>query len=434
MQLLSSCRANGLCQPGVSRLLGLLVAATVTVSVLVHSALRDRTHPAVEVVVVPLLAGVLLALQVGAFITQRPREGGPARGAALALALQCAVVIVSAEVLDVEFCVLAGYLAGTLPLVLPSRFAWPLFALVVITGPVAATRADGSLGHLCHMGLGLLVTGLMAFTVSSTMLTLRQLREYRENFARAAVQNEQSRFARDLHDLLGHTLSALAMRAELLHRTFQSRPELAATQTDQLLRTARQSMAEIRMAVRGYRELPLFSEVRAAGSLLSAVGIDVTLKVTALPSRGEGGAAGGRHQCAPAQRRLALLRPADRRAGHRAAGGRQRRGHPRGPPRVARRGQRAGQSRAAGDRPRRHPRGQGLPGRDVPAAGRRPDHDRDRTARWHRASANRRDQNGRRGVTARIRRSTDRSFPRHVHALHVYDSGQGLDSLRGGCV
>ncbi|MEU5511821.1 sensor histidine kinase [Streptomyces fungicidicus] len=291
MQLLSSCRANGLCQPGVSRLLGLLVAATVTVSVLVHSALRDRTHPAVEVVVVPLLAGVLLALQVGAFITQRPREGGPARGAALALALQCAVVIVSAEVLDVEFCVLAGYLAGTLPLVLPSRFAWPLFALVVITGPVAATRADGSLSHLCHMGLGLLVTGLMAFTVSSTMLTLRQLRDYRENFARAAVQNEQSRFARDLHDLLGHTLSALAMRAELLHRTFQSRPELAATQTDQLLRTARQSMAEIRMAVRGYRELPLFSEVRAAGSLLSAVGIDVTLKVTALPSRGEAGTA-----------------------------------------------------------------------------------------------------------------------------------------------
>ncbi|MFF5160937.1 sensor histidine kinase [Streptomyces sp. NPDC000348] len=292
MKLLSSCRANGLCQPGVSRLLTLLIAATLTVSVLVHSALRDRTHPATEVVLVPLLAGVLMALQVGVFITQRPgREGGPARRAALAVALQCLVVVVSAEVLDMEFCVLAGYLAGTLPLVLPARFAWPLFALVVVTGPLAATRADGSPTHLLHMGLGLLVTGLMAFTLSSTMLTMRRLRQHREDFARAAVQNEQSRFARDLHDLLGHTLSALTMRAELLHRTFQSRPELAAAQTDQLLRTARQSMAEIRMAVRGYRELPLFSEVRAAASLLDAVGIDVTLRVTALPSRGEVGTA-----------------------------------------------------------------------------------------------------------------------------------------------
>lgn len=292
MQLLSSCRANGLCQPGVSRLLGLLITATLAVSVLAHSVLRDRTHPATEVVVVPLLAGVLLALQVGVFVTQRSgRDGGPARRAAAALVCQFLVVALSAEVLDVELCVLAGYLAGTLPLVLPARYAWPLFALVVITGPVAATHADGSPVHLFSMGLGLLVTGLMAFTLSSTMLVLRQLKQYREEFARAAVQNEQSRFARDLHDLLGHTLSALAMRAELLHRTFQSRPELAAAQTDQLLRTARQSMAEIQMAVRGYRELPLFSEVRAAASLLNAVGIDVTLQVTALPSRGEAGTA-----------------------------------------------------------------------------------------------------------------------------------------------
>ncbi|MFI1420120.1 sensor histidine kinase [Streptomyces sp. NPDC020731] len=291
MQLLSSCRANGLCQPGVSRLLGLLITATLAVSVLVHSALRDRTHPATEVVVVPLLAGVLLALQVGVFVTQRSgRDGRPARGAA-ALVCQFLIVALSVEVLDAEFCVLAGYLAGTLPLVLPARYAWPLFALVVITGPVAATRADGSPVHLLSMALGLLLTGLMAFTLSSTMLVVRHLRQYREEFARAAVQNEQSRFARDLHDLLGHTLSALTMRAELLHRTFQSRPELAAAQTDQLLRTARQSMVEIRMAVRGYRELPLFSEVRAAASLLNAVGIDVTLRVTALPSRGEAGTA-----------------------------------------------------------------------------------------------------------------------------------------------
>ncbi|WP_051713582.1 sensor histidine kinase [Streptomyces sp. NRRL WC-3626] len=292
MQLKSSCRANGLCQPGVSRLLALLITATLAVSVLVHSSLRDRTHPATEVVMVPLLAGVLLALQVGVFITQRSgRDGGPARRAAVALVGQILVVALSAEVLDVEFCVLAGYLAGTLPLVLQPRYAWPLFAVVVITGPLAATRADGSPVHLVSMGLGLLVTGLMAFILSSTMLMVRHLRQSRADFARAAVQNEQSRFARDLHDLLGHTLSALAMRAELLHRTFQSRPELAAAQTDQLLRTARQSMAEVRMAVRGYRELPLFSEVRAAASLLDTVGIDVTLQVTALPSRGEAGTA-----------------------------------------------------------------------------------------------------------------------------------------------
>ncbi|MFF9202244.1 sensor histidine kinase [Streptomyces sp. NPDC014986] len=292
MQLLSSCRANGLCQPGVSRLLGLLITAALTVSILLQSALRDQTHPAMEVVVVPLLAGLLLALQVGVFVTQSPgRDGGPAGKAAVALAAQCLIVIVSVVVIDVEFCVLAGYLAGSLPLVLPARFAWPLFAFVVLTGPVAATRADGSFMHLVHMCLGLMVTGLMAFTLSSTMLTVRQLKQYRQDFARAAVLNEQSRFARDLHDLLGHTVSALALRAELLHRTFQSRPDLAAAQTDQLLCAARQSMAEIRMAVHGYRELPLFSEVRAAASLLNAMGIKVTVRVTALPSPGEAGTA-----------------------------------------------------------------------------------------------------------------------------------------------
>ncbi|QDI68492.1 hypothetical protein CD934_07225 [Streptomyces calvus] len=288
MQLLSSCRANGLCQPGVSRLLGLLITATLTVSVLVHSALRNQTHPATELVVVPLLSGLLLALQVGVFVAQGgPRGDGPARRAAAAVAAQCLIVVLSAVVLDVEFCVLAGYLAGSLPLVLPGRYAWPLFAFVVFTGPVAATRADGSPLHLVHMGLGVMVTGLMAFTLSSTMLMVRQFRQFRQDFARAAVQNEQSRFARDLHDLLGHTVSALSLRAELLHRTFQRRPELAAAQIDQLLRTARQSMTEIRMAVRGYRELPLLGEIRSAASLLGAMGVKVTLRVTALPSRGE---------------------------------------------------------------------------------------------------------------------------------------------------
>lgn len=103
-----------------------------------------------------------------------------------------------------------------------------------------------------------------------------------ENVALAAVA-ERERIARDLHDVLGHTLSVIVLKAELAGRLVSLDPDRAVAEMADVEQTSRSALAEIREAIGGYRSRGLEAEIDAARRTLDAAG--VTLLAESKPDR-----------------------------------------------------------------------------------------------------------------------------------------------------
>ena len=93
-----------------------------------------------------------------------------------------------------------------------------------------------------------------------------------ENLALAAVA-ERERIARDLHDVLGHTLSLIVLKAELAGRLIAIDPDRATTEIADVERTARTALAEVREAIGGYRARGLAAEIDAARLTFDSAGV-----------------------------------------------------------------------------------------------------------------------------------------------------------------
>ena len=105
----------------------------------------------------------------------------------------------------------------------------------------------------------------------------RALAEAREENARLAVQDERNRMARDVHDILGHSLTVITVKAELAARLMDVSPERAKAEVADLERLARDALADVRQAVAGFREMSLPAELARARSSLAAAGIEADL-------------------------------------------------------------------------------------------------------------------------------------------------------------
>jgi two-component system sensor histidine kinase DesK len=97
-----------------------------------------------------------------------------------------------------------------------------------------------------------------------------------EHLAKVA---ERERIARDLHDLLGHTLSVIVLKSELASRLTASDPARAAEEIRDVERISREALTQVRAAVRGYRSAGFDSELKIAMQALEAAGIQVETSV-----------------------------------------------------------------------------------------------------------------------------------------------------------
>jgi two-component system sensor histidine kinase DesK len=123
-----------------------------------------------------------------------------------------------------------------------------------------------------------LVTVAMAiWGIMHMVLRNAELAVAREEIARLAVADERSRFARDLHDLLGHSLTVVSVKAELASRLVAQDPERAEAELTDIQRLAREALADVRSAVGGYRDVSLGAELARARTALSSAGIDADL-------------------------------------------------------------------------------------------------------------------------------------------------------------
>ena len=133
--------------------------------------------------------------------------------------------------------------------------------------------------------------GMLMLVLSDLRLRNQQLSQARAELADMAVAQERERFARDLHDLLGHSLSVIALKAELAGRLLGGgRAEdaarvagAAAREVAEIEQVARTALGEVREAVSGYRQPTLEGELAGARMALSAAGIEAEVVQTRVP-------------------------------------------------------------------------------------------------------------------------------------------------------
>jgi two-component system sensor histidine kinase DesK len=126
------------------------------------------------------------------------------------------------------------------------------------------------------------------FVAQQKRADLRLRRAQADNVVLAAVA-ERERIARDLHDVLGHTLSVIVLKAELAGRLIERDPARAQSEIGDVERTARTALAEVREAIGGYRSKGLNAEVEQARVTLDAAGVALVCETRppALPPREE---------------------------------------------------------------------------------------------------------------------------------------------------
>ncbi|MEU6821392.1 sensor histidine kinase [Streptomyces atriruber] len=134
-----------------------------------------------------------------------------------------------------------------------------------------------------NVAYGTFLSTMVTAAILSLSEAVRELRETREELARTAVEKERLRFSRDLHDLLGHTLSVIVVKAEATRRLAPRDLDAALGQVADIESVGRQALTEIREAVTGYREGSLATELDRARDLLEAAGIGTVVRQSGPP-------------------------------------------------------------------------------------------------------------------------------------------------------
>lgn len=210
----------------------------------------------------------------------RARLIGPLVAALVALAI--AATLGFGRGWLVQFVFVAAIAAFTAPV----RWASAAIAAVPAVALVTLLGVDGpaaSLAAAVAWGLAIAMTGLAALLLRRRGPLVHELRAAHGEVARLAaaeaVVEERLRFARDLHDLLGHSLSVIALKAELARQLLDHDAERAQAEVAELEHIARRALDEVREAVSGYRARTLDGELDRAQGALEAAGIEVRTSV-----------------------------------------------------------------------------------------------------------------------------------------------------------
>ena len=161
-------------------------------------------------------------------------------------------------------------------LALPPRLSCGIIAVLIAATLLVAHLLNG----FDPMLLIMIAFGAAAIAMRQLTISVAQLGLAREELARTAVDQERLRFARDLHDILGHTLSVITLKSELAGRLVSSSPARAATEIADIERAARDAQRQVRAAVVGYRQPDLQRELVGARELLAAAGVEARVAGT----------------------------------------------------------------------------------------------------------------------------------------------------------
>ena len=168
------------------------------------------------------------------------------------------------------------YVAVVAMFTLPAREAVALVLVLAAVTEITSRTVPGWSGQ-DSVAFQVVVSALAVWGIVRIIESNTELRRMNAEAARLAVAEERLRFSRDLHDLLGHSLTVITVKAELAGRLLTVDPARAAAEVADVERIGRSALADVRAAVAGYRDVTLPSEIASARAALEAAGIDAVL-------------------------------------------------------------------------------------------------------------------------------------------------------------
>jgi two-component system sensor histidine kinase DesK len=235
---------------------------------------------------VEVAAAILCLLGILGLQLLHSRAGAhlaPVRHKTVTLGAQTLLTYLPLLVFQSQWGSMAGFLAGSLLLLLAPRLGWLMYGLVGASMVVPPLLMGLPVVETFYYVQSTLLTGLVVFGLTRLADLIRVLHETRGERTRTAVTQERLRFARDLHDLLGYSLSAITLKGELIHRLLPAHPARARTEIEEVLVMSRQSLADVRSVASGYRDMSFEDEVGSARSVLGAADVRVETRLSTGP-------------------------------------------------------------------------------------------------------------------------------------------------------
>ena len=224
-------------------------------------------------------AGLLVPLFcVQVVVTRQSAQKWPLSARVAALGVQAVLTYLPFLLYGSSWGTMVGPLCGALVLLLSSRWGWSLFGCVAAT-MVGIGWATETPGMGPYLAASTVLHGLVIWGFARLANLVAEVHAMRAELARVAVTQERLRFSRDLHDLLGYSLSAITLKCEVAYRLIPDRTEQARQEISSVLEISRQALADARMVSSSYRDLCLATESEVARSVLEAAGVQVECDV-----------------------------------------------------------------------------------------------------------------------------------------------------------
>lgn len=163
----------------------------------------------------------------------------------------------------------------------PLAFVWVVGATVVEV--LLAVLHHVNAGDIWSNAFSTFMGCVLVLVVKQLIGYNHRLRQAQAELARAAVAEERLRFSRDLHELLGHTLTLIVVKAQVVRRLAEQEPAAAAAAAVDIEQIGRQALTEVREAVTGYRERAFATELDGARSAMADAGIEVSVETVGTP-------------------------------------------------------------------------------------------------------------------------------------------------------
>lgn len=244
-------------------------------------AMFDGTHRIVEIVIVL----TLVAAFCGAYIALAMRNRTLTfigsgnlfdRPRLILLAVMAVIAALTPVVSTNTWVVLWVYVSSAAGSTLPLErrnfaFLGSVTATTIMSGEAALLGTD--VGEWTTVLLPCFFAGLGMVGIRRMQRLIVELRQAREEVKHLAANEERLRLARDLHDLAGHSMATITLKAELARRLVKADADAAEQQIADIEQVSRQALADIREAVSGYRRPTLAVETASARTALEAAGI-----------------------------------------------------------------------------------------------------------------------------------------------------------------
>ncbi len=227
------------------------------------------SHAGLRIWLLDLLAAVVfLLLYFGLFALEYPRAIVHVGGmVALGLLLQP---------INSGSCTFFIYAAAMLPFCVETQTAAVLgLGAIGVIGAIGPILRHDNGWVLFYSSLFPVIIGAGNTFFAERNRMNRKLRKANDEIEHLAKVAERERIARDLHDVLGHTLSVITLKSELAGKLIDRDPQRAGKEIREVEQISRQALTDVRDAIRGYRSQGLAAELAQAKSTLETAGLAV---------------------------------------------------------------------------------------------------------------------------------------------------------------